>query len=81
MSLIKETQTQNTHTSRARLNDWATQSTQSGRSYSQLILRFGGPRSVLLKMYNFFIQGLLNNKCVDLVVLLNFEDINLSCKL
>ena len=46
------------------------------RSYSQLILRFGGPRSVLPKMYNFYAR-LFEYKCVDLVVLLNFEDINL----
>jgi len=48
------------------------------RSYSQPILRLGGLRSVLLKMYNFYAR-FIEYKCVDPVVLLDFEDIRISC--
>jgi len=48
------------------------------RSYSQPILRLGGLRSVLLKMYNFYTR-FIEYKCVDPVVLLNFKDIRIFC--
>jgi len=48
------------------------------RSYSQPILRLGGLRSVLPKMYNFYAR-VIEYKCVDPVVLLDFEDIRIFC--
>ena len=51
------------------------------RSYSQLILRFGGLKSVLPKMYKFYARFIEYIKRVDLVVLLDFKDINLFCNL
>jgi len=48
------------------------------RSYSQPILRLGGLRSVLLKMYNFYAR-FIEYKCVDPIVLLDFEDIRIFC--
>ena len=44
------------------------------RSYSQPILRLGGLRSVLPKMYNFYAR-FIEYKCVDPIVLLDFDDI------
>jgi len=48
------------------------------RSYSQPILRLGGLRSVPPKMYNFYAR-FIEYKCVDPVVLLDFEDIRIFC--
>jgi len=48
------------------------------RSYSQLILRLGTLRNVLLKMYKFYAR-FIEYKCVDPVVLLDFEDIRIFC--
>jgi len=48
------------------------------RSYSQSILRLGNLRNVLPKMYNFYAR-FIEYKCVDPIVLLDFEDIRIFC--
>jgi len=48
------------------------------RSYSQPILRLGGLRSVLPKMYNFYAR-FIEYKCVDPVVLLNVGNTQVTC--